>query len=259
MEKQISAFVLVEFLAGFLLPLLLIIASILLAIILDYVTIGRVDTRKRIKRFLPSVFFEEGKDYDYWVIEERFYFRLRKRDEHLKHKFRLWYSCDRTLSTWLLTGIVALSVLLCFSYFVDITVVEESTRSSCPADAGLYDCFNRTSFDYVDCGDEEVKMNVELIHCFRFLRFAVDTSLISSMAQTFAFYLVTVALFGRVFSAVKTLLHLHRTRVWGVVFLVVGGVAFALTIVFLAIEDRFQIQVNFLAVIQVSGSPVIWQ
>ena len=251
LEKNISAFVLVEFLAGFLLPLLLFVASVLLAIVLDYVTIGRVDSRKRIKRFLPSVVFEEGKDFDYWVIEERFYFKLEKRDEHLENKYGLWYSCDKTLSTWLLTGIVALSILLCLSFFVDITVVEETTLSSCPTDAGLYDCFNRSTFTFVDCADEQMRKNVELVHCFRFLRFAVDTSLISSIAQTLAFYLATVIIFGQVFSAIKTLLHLHRTRLWGVAFLVVGGVALILTIVFLAVEDTFQIQVNFIAVMQV--------
>ena len=241
-----------EFLSGFLLPLLLILASILLAIILDFVTIGRIDTRKGIKRFLSSVIFEEGKDFDYWVIEERFYFKLHKRDKHLKHKHGLWYSCDKTLSMWLLTGIIALSVLICFSFFVDITVVEEKTLSSCPDDAGLYNCFNRTSFNFVDCADDKVKQNVELVHCFRFLRFGEDTSLICSLTQTYIFYLIIVVIFGRVFTTVKTLLHLYRTRLWGVAFLVVGGVALVMTVMLLAIEDRFQIQVNFLCVMRVS-------
>ena len=250
-EKDISTFALVEFLAGFLLPLLLFVASVLLAIVLDYVTIGQIDARKRIKRFLPSVAFEEGKDFDYWVIEERFYFKLEKRDEHLETKYGLWYSCDKTLSTWLLTGIVALSVLLCLSFFVDITVVEETTRSSCPTDAGLYDCFNRSTFHFVDCANEQMRRQVELVHCFRFLRFTVNTNLVISALLTFVLYLVTVAIFGRVFSAVKTLLHLHRTRLWGVGFLVVGGLALVVTIFFLATEDYFQIQVKFLCVMQV--------
>ncbi|CAI8003938.1 hypothetical protein GBAR_LOCUS3801 [Geodia barretti] len=257
-EKDISAFILVGFLAGFLLPLLLFVASVLLAIVLDYVTIGRVDARKGIKRFLPSVVFEEGKDFDYWVIEERFYFKLEKRDQHLESKYGLWYSCDKTLSTWLLTGIVALSFLLCLSYFVDITVIEETTLSSCPNDTELYDCFNRSTFNFVDCADGEMRRNVELIHCFRFLRFAVDTHLITSIALTYAFYLVIVTMFGHVFTAMKTLLHLHRTRLWGVAFLVVGGVALVLTIVFLAVlEDTFpfpfpfHIQVTFITVMQV--------
>ena len=250
-EKQLSAFFLVEFLAGFLLPLLLFISSVLLAIVVEYVTIGRVDARKRIKRFLPTVVFEEGVESDYWVIEERFYFKLRRRDKHLTKNHGFWYSCDKSLSTWLLTGIVALSLLLSFSYFVDISVVEEETRSSCPVNAVEYDCFNRTSFNFVDCGDNEESERVELIHCFRFLRFAVDTNLITSFAQAFAFYLATVAVFGRVFSAVKTLLHLHRTRLWGMLFLVLGSTTFIITIIFLAIEDRFQIQVNVLSVLQV--------
>lgn len=248
-EKNIAAFGFVEFLAGILLPLLLFVASILLIIVVDYVTIGRVDARKRITRFLPSVVFEEGADNDYWVIEERFYFKLEKRDHHLSRGF--WYSCDRTLSTWLLTGIVALSLLLCFSYFVDVTVVEEETLTSCPVDRGEYDCFNRSTFNFVDCGNDDSVRNVELIHCFRFLRFAVDTNLITSLAQSFAFYLATVAFFGRAFSVVKTLLHLHRTRLWGLLFLVVGTLAFVVTVVFLVIEDRFQIQVNVLSVLQV--------
>ena len=248
-DKDISAFAIVEFLVGIMLPVFLLVGAILLAIVLDYVTIGRIDSRKRIHRFLPSVKYEEGRDNDYWVIEDRFYFKLDKRDEHLQHGF--CYSCDKKLSTWLLTGIVALSLLLCFSYFVDITVVEEDTLSSCPTDLGEYDCFNRTSFNFVDCADETQRKKVDLLHCFRFLRFAVDTSLISSLAQTFAFYLATVALFGHVFSSVKTLLHLHRTRMWGVGFVVVGALAFIVAVVFLFIEDRFEIQVNVLSILQV--------
>jgi hypothetical protein len=248
-EKNISAFALVEFLAGILLPVLLIVGSTLLAIVMDYITIGRVDARKRINRFLPSVMFEEGAKSDYWVIENRFYFKLDKRDNHFSHTF--CYSCDKTPSTWLLTCIVALSILLCLSYFVDITVVEEETLSACPLDFGEFDCFNGSSFNFVDCGNEEQRNYVELVHCFRFLRFAVDTSLITSLAQAFAFYLATVAVFGRVFSIVKALLHLHRTRLWGILFLVVGTAAFIITVVFLIVEDRFQIQVNVLSVLQV--------
>lgn len=249
LDKHIADFAVVEILAGFILPLLLFISVVLLGVLVEHVTIGRVDTRKRIKRFIPSVVFEEGVENDYWVIEDRFYFKLDKRSEHLKHG--VFYSCNRELSTWLLTAIVALSLLLCFSYFVDISVIEEQTLSSCPDDPGEYDCFNRTSFDFVDCGDEDQRNYVELIHCFRFLRFAVDTSFITGFAQSFAFYLATVAIFGRTFSIVKTLLHLHRTRLWGVLFLVIGGVAVILTIIFLAVEDRFQIQVDVLAVLQV--------
>lgn len=248
-DKNIAAFAFVELLAGILLPLLLFIGSILMVIVVDYVTIGRVDARKRITRFLPSVVFEEGAENDYWVIEERFYFELEKRDHHLSSGF--CYSCDKSLSTWLLTVIMGLSLLLCFSYFVDITVVEEDTLTSCPVDRGEFDCFNRSTFNFVDCGDEQVEQHVELIHCFRFLRFAVDTNLITSIAQSFAFYLATVAFFGQAFSAVKTLLHLHRTRLWGILFLVVGTLAFIVTVVFLFIEDRFQIQVNALSVLQV--------
>ena len=248
-EKNIAMFALVEFLAGILLPVLLIAGSILLAIVMDYITIGRVDARKRINRFLPSVVFEEGANFDYWVIEERFYFKLNKRDDHFSHTF--CYSCDKTPSTWLLTCIVALSILLCLSYFVDITVVEEQTLSACPEDVGEFDCFNKSSFNFVDCGDELESNNIELVHCFRFLRFAVDTNLITSLVQAFAFYLATVAVFGRVFSVVKSLLHVHRTRLWGILFLVVGTVAVIITVVFLIIEDRFQIQVNVLSVLQV--------
>ena len=255
LEKNIFSFVLVEFLAGFLLPLLLFVSSVLLAIILDFVTIGRVDVRKRIKHFLPSVDFEEGKEFDYWVIEDRFYFKLEKKDEHLKKHHGLWYSCDKTLSTWLLTGITALTILFCLAYFVDITVIEEKTMSSCPEDDGLYDCFNRSTFDFVDCADDNVTRHVELVHCFRFLKFGVDTNPISDIALTYTFYFVIVTMFSHVFSVVKTLLHLHRTRLWGVAFLVVGVVGFFVTIIFLAVEDEFQIQANFLNVMQVRSHP----
>ena len=248
-DKNLADFVVIEILVGIALPLFLFIGATLLAIVLDFVTIGRQDLRTSFHRFLPSVELLEGQKQDYWVIEDRFYFVLEKKRQHLKHG--CLYSCDKAHSTWLLAGIVSLSLLLSFSYFVDISVVEVMTRSSCPEEAGEYDCFNRTTFNFVDCEDEMQAEFVEQIHCFRFLRFAVDRSIISSVAQSFAFYLVIAAFFARIFSAVKVLLQLKPSRFWGVGFILLGGLAIVGAVVFLSVEDTFLIQVDTLSILQV--------
>ena len=249
-EKTVGAFVAVEVLAGAILPGFLFAGSALLSVVLEYLTWGKLDSRRDIHRLLSSVEFEKGLYYDYWIIEKQFYFRLNKKDHHAEHG--ICYSCDKKLSTWLLAAIVALSLLLAFTHFVDVTVVEEMTMSRCPADTGSFDCFNRTTFHFVDCADPDQRDSVQLVHCFRFLRFAVDTNLMSSLAESFAFLLVTTALFGRIFSAMRILLHLHHTRWWGLIFVVGGATVFCLLVVFLSVQDQFLVRVDVLSILQVT-------
>lgn len=192
---------------------------------------------------------QEGRSNDYWVIGDRFYFVLNKKKDH--EKCSCLYSCDRKCSTWLLAVIIILSFLLTFSYFIDVSVVEEVTRPTCPDRIGKFDCFNRTTFDFVDCENDTQSVFVEEIHCFRFLRFVVDKNIISSMAQSSAFYLFFVGFFGHIFSVVKVLLHLKACRFWGVVFIALGVLAIIGAAVLLGRGDYFLIQVNTIAICQV--------
>ena len=228
-QRTIDAYIIVELLVAIALPIFLFTSAILITIVLDYITVGHLDGRTAIKRFLPSVSFLEGEKNDYWVIENTFYFSLKKRAHRLDHN--CWYSVDHSPSTWFLTVIVCVSFHLAISYFVDITLDEQVTTGGCndPRADRSFDCFRAGTLDFVDCTDSDV--NATTIHCFKFHRFGVDVDLVSSFATAFAFYLATVAVFAHIFSVVKILLHIKPSKFWGVGFLLIGVIAFITAIV----------------------------
>ena len=230
---SVGPYVAVELLAAVVLPVLLFISTALTAVVLDYITVGRLDAHSGLNRFLPGLKYIIGKERNYWAIENTFYFALKKRKDRSKRS--CFYSFDHSFSTWILATIVALSVQLSFSYFVDISLDQQLTVDMCD-DTRLdssFDCFQTGTLNPVQCDNTTLRCfdepsgvflvcNITGFHCFKFLDFAVDRDLVSAIAETFALYLVSVHLFARIFSVVRVLLHVRPTRHWGVVFTTLG-------------------------------------
>ena len=247
-DKSVGSFLGVEFLAGLALPLFFFVACILLAVVLDFITIGHLDARQGLTRFLPGALqFVRGKANNYWVIEDTFYFKLKKRSDRLEHN--CFYSFDKTLATWHLATIVALSLLLAFSYFVDITIDQARTAISCSEVDRSYDCFNTSTLAHVDCVDD---IAGPLLYCFRFLRFGVDQDIISALSQSFAFYLVAVTFFVKIFSVVKVFLHLKPSRFWGVLFVGLGVLLLIATIIVFIVWIRGYASPSIVAIIRLN-------
>ena len=205
-------------------PILLIVSTALVAIVVDYITVGQLDMRKAICYILPSVTAQEGKENNYWTILDTFYFPLSKRPDRNKHGFL--YSCDKSRYTWYFSIVCALSILLVFSYFVDITVTEEFASTSCPSDT-TYVCFSQISYLYINCS-QALNSSVKSIICFKFLRFGVDVNLITALSQSFAFYMLITTFFAQIFTIVKALISIKPSRFWGIglilfSFLLIGG------------------------------------
>ena len=217
----------VEFIAAIVLPLCLFVCGILMAAVLDFITLGQVDLRLFIPKFLPVVKFESGTDKDgkvrdYWVIEDTFYFEV---PVHTHEENNFLCSFDRSSATWFLNGIVCLGIHLAVAYFVDTTLdIQTSVRSpeECDTIDSTYQCFEAGSLLNVTCGD---RFN-GTIHCFKFLRFGVDMDLIMAIATTYAFYLVASTAFTSLLSAVKIILHIKPSKWWGLGFFFAGLLAF---------------------------------
>lgn len=231
-DRTVVPFVIVELLVAIAFPFLIFASGVIMANVVDFLTLGQADARAALPRFLRSVKFEKGETYDYWVIEDNFYFQLEKRKNREKHGF--CYSCYPNFSTWVLVGIVSLSINLAISYFADITLDMQVSVNSCDDDRidRTFSCFNSSSLAFVDCIDNT---NVELIHCFKFYRFGVDTNLIQAFSTTFAFYLVTSALFGRVFLILKVFLHLSQRKVWGALVIIIGVLMFIGSVIIIVV------------------------
>ena len=222
-ENVIWPFIVVEAIVGIVCPLLMYIGTLLFAVVIDYVTMGRVDARKAIHSLLPSVHLLKANDNEYWVIKDTFYYLIRERPANRPVDDKT-PSCDKlSRATVYFIIIIGLSFGLSTSYFMNRTIVEQTNTRECKSDLH-YDCFvlEEERWVYVDCSDNDTLSRHTFIHCYTFLRFAIDNNPISSLAESFAFYLATVAFFGQAFGVVKILLRLRPTRLWGVWFIVIG-------------------------------------
>jgi len=221
-ENVIWPFITVEVVVGLVCPLLMYTGTLLFGVVLDYVTIGRIDARKGVHTLLPSVQLVKADENEYWVVKDTFYFFIRKRPVDYKIP-----SCniarEFSRATIYFVIIIGLSFGLATSYFMNRTIVEQANTRECRSDLH-YDCFvfEDESWTYVDCMDNETLSKHSFIHCYTFLRFGIDNNPISVLAEAFAFYLATVAFFGQVFGVVKILLRLRPSRYWGIPFILIG-------------------------------------
>ena len=217
---------------GIVCPLLMYIGVLLFTFVLDYVTVGRIDARKAVHTVLPSVQLLKARENEYWVIKNTFYYLIRKRPQNSQMSSTAWKFSRATIYFIIIIG---LSFGLATSYFMNRTIVEQVNTRECRSDLH-YDCFvlEDDRWVYVDCNDSVTLSRHSFIHCYTFLRFAIDNNPISSLAEAFAFHLATVAFFGQVFGIVKILLRLRPSRLWGIWFvlggLIVMGVALFLMI-----------------------------
>lgn len=255
-----SAFVGVEILAGLALPTFLFVGGTLLAVVLDFITFGHLDPHQGLTRFIPgAIKYEKGSKNDYWVIEDTFYFKLKKhdkldglardQDKNELAKYTCFHSCDKNLATWHLATVVALSMLLAISYFVDITIDQAVTAGSCRDVPRTFECFNVSTLAHVDC---RTNVTGVALYCFRFLQFGVDQDIIAALSQAFAFYLLTVQAFVKTFSVVKVFLHVKPTRFWGALFLIVGVVLLIGMVILSIIWIRGYVSPSVVAIIRLN-------
>lgn len=249
-ENVIWPFITVEAIVGLACPFLMYIGIILFGVVLDYVTNGRIDARKAVHTVLPSVQLLKAEQNEYWVIKDTFYFLIRKRPQGERTSCTTAWDCSRATIYFVI--IIGLSFGLATSYFMNRTIVEQVNTRECRNDLH-YDCFvlEDNRWMYVDCSDNETLSRHSFIHCYTFLRFAIDNNPISSLAEAFAFHLVTVGFFGQVFGIVKILLRLRPSRLWGIWFVLIGLVVIAVSLFLIFFRSSFSIHRDVIGCFQI--------
>ena len=250
-ENVIWPFITVEVIVGLVCPLLMYIGVLLFAVVLDYITAGRIDARKGVHSVLPSVQLLKAEENEYWVIKNTFYYLIRKRPQNINtSSCTTGWDCSRATIYFII--IIGLSFGLATSYFMNRTIVEQVNTRECRSDLH-YDCFvlEDNRWVYVDCNDTETLSEHSFIHCYTFLRFAIDNNPISTLAEAFAFYLATVAFFGQVFGIVKILLHLRPSRLWGVWFVLLGVVVMGVALFLIFFQGSFSLHRDVIGCFQV--------
>ena len=259
-----TVYIVVEVLVGLITPTIAIISASLYSVFLEYVTQGSLDARVIITRLLPVVKLVKGLRSQYWVIGNRFYFEIKKLDFSSRHdeedtdgnddddSVPCTKYCSRTPSTWILAIIVSLGFLLSTSYFMNENITEQITVRSCPHSSIETDCFNQTTFDYVDCSDPDVSNTTyELLHCFRFLRFGRDTDIIGGVSRSFAFYLATLAFFTSAFHIANVLINFLPTKLWGVGFIIISILMVGAGLTVMLTREAVLLQLDIIQVFQV--------
>ena len=218
--KDVSTFVAVEVLTAVVLPISIFVGTILFSIVLDFITVGHLDMRIIIPRFVRDVRIESGKKNDYWVIDDTIYYPLKKKNDRMKHKL-CCYSIDGSPATWFLTVIVCTGFNLAISIFVDMTLDRQVTVNSCdsPLIDRSFDCFNGSTLNFVDCVNNN---QTQLLHCFKFIRFGVETDFVSAISAAYFIFLLTMAIFSHIYFVMRNLLRIKPTRYWGVGFSLLG-------------------------------------
>ena len=217
-EKSVATFIIVDILVALALPIFLCTSIASFAVVIEYITIGHLDLRTIIPRLIGLVKFEDGKKFDYWVIDNLFYYPLMKKED--RSDKGCWFSVDKSPATWFLAIIIGTAFNLAISYFVDLTLDTQITVTSCddPLIDRTYDCFSASTLKYVDCVDNKAAV----LHCFKFHRFGVDTNFTIAISTSYAFYLVTMATFKHILTVVRNLVHVKPSRYWGVGLLGIG-------------------------------------
>ena len=226
-QRSIAFFLIVDILTTILLPTLLCTGFGFFAVVVDYITVGHIDLRIIIPQVMPIVELESGDKYDYWVIINTFYFPLRKRNDRIRHGF--FYSFDTSPATWFLVAIIFSAIYLTLSLFIDITLDEQRSVTSCDSEFidPSFDCFSAISFEFVDCANVTGE---RLLHCFKFLEFGLESNVLMAISSAYAFYLLAIRIFMQMFYAVHDLLKIRPTRLWGVGFLILGVILYAASI-----------------------------
>lgn len=261
-DKDVGVYILVEVVVGLLSPILAIVSAILFSVFFEYVTQGSLDARVFITRLLPVVKLVRGDAKQYWVIESRFYFEINKLDTSSREdceddeegsRVPCNKYCSRTPSTWILAIIVSLAFLLSISYFMNANITEQISLQSCPHSSSMEtDCFNSTNFEYIDCSDPEIENTTfTILHCFRFLRFGRDTDVIGGVSRAFAFYLATLAFFTSAFHVANILINFIPSRLWGLVFMVLGLLTIGAGLTVLFTREAVLLQLDVIQVFQV--------
>ena len=235
-ENVIWPYIVVEVIVGLVCPLLLYVGIVLFAVVIDYVTLGRIDARKAVHTVLPSVELVIASDNEYWSIKNTFYFLIRKRPTQKRSSCTSLVEFSRATIYFVI--IIGLSFGVTTSYFMNRTIVEQVNTRECMEDLH-FDCFVRDNGDwrYVDCADNATLARFSFIHCYTFLRFGVDNNPIASLAESFAFYLAMVGFFGQAFGVVKILLRLRPSRLWGIWFAVIGIIVVGVSIYLMASQE----------------------
>ena len=228
----------VQILGGFLCPIFMTIAVGILAVVMLYITSGRLDFRFTMQFLIPGVEFrtaipantsgpEEEVKFDFWLIAHRFFIKA----EHKSFEDptgSLKDYVDKTLSTWLLTGIVVLSVLLATSYLINTTIVFQG-YIKLPVSLDI--CQSRycikESMELVNCTMLQNFTSERRIYCFWFLETDDRLQLLKSVGVAWGLLLATLAFFKIFFILASLVNEIYHSRFWGIVFVAIGLIAFA--------------------------------
>ena len=261
-EKRVYTFFVVQVLMGIVCPLLFILFLFISVFVIRIITHNQMKAEKLIPGLMTFVSFKEGKRFSFWVIADRFYFKIKSNEtsQSIGQKVPI-FSIVRRSSLGISTNVASLCIILiisvtfilAFTYAVSRSMVESKTFDSCeqaqnePRD---FDCYTDDTFkgSFVNCTD--IMFSDTAIVCYRFLKLGSSSDPIGAMIQAVFLYIACDKFLSVLFRLVTALYSFRKTKLWGIIITVMGTLMLLASITSLAWFLLVNSSANFLQNIQ---------
>ena len=268
-------FAVVDFASGILAPMLFLSSITVGSFLLSYFTRQQISLRSAITPLLGSVrLFEHPDGAEYWLVGSRFKYELRnkrgKGDWLSKHPW-----IEAQYSTWAFWLVICLTILFSFTQFISLTVIAEQTSSTCITDFDCFLSFKLFEFEHIICptGPNNtiditfmrnntivLLPNNTLFYCFQYLDFAIGNNLLLALGETYSLYLFGLALFYRLFNAFAVLIQIKKTRMWGIILILIGVLGFIMIFLLYFLIGFYTFQfdiIRFFEILLFSGYMIV--
>ena len=237
-------YVLVQVLGSVISPVAGCVGVAMWAIVIHFLSGGQIDPRAFVTYANPAVVYtcvnditdpdrvttDTTIDYNYWVISDHYIIRLTSGQPSVPTD-KISSYIDHSPTTWLIFGSIVLALLLAMNYFVNAVLVD-STIVGVPPKKGECEglnCFANWNTQLVDCTDDTTYAGKSYLHCYSFS--AHEREFWESISISFGLHAAFMATFKVLFVIASVTLNVFRTKVWGVLFILIGAAGVIITIV----------------------------
>ena len=220
----------VQLMFGIIVPVLLAFSIVPINAALRFVTYDRVDIRKMMPKLLPFICFKAGKNHNYWVAINTFYFQINE-DYRVtieeKDKRKWYHLCDTSKSTVIIFFMLMINFLLAWAVLVSNTVINDFGPESCDeltnTQIARAVCIKLgTNVGLVNCSTPEGVATGGPLLCFMFLRVSEFTEFLTPLTKAVVVYFIAERAIAIMFEAMRFVYLFHKSRVWAVMVIVAG-------------------------------------
>ena len=234
---------------GVICPALLILFIFVSVFVLRIITQNKIKAEKLIPGLMTFVSFKEGDRFWFWVVVDRFYFKIKNNEHHIPSRKKKIISCHNNVASWCIVIIISVTIILSFSFFVSESFTESESADTCAqalTKPNGFDCFD-SRWTFVDCNEANVSDHTRLT-CYRFLTVEDNSDYLRALIQALFIYIACDKFLSVLFRLVTALYSFRKTKLWGIIIVTAGVIMLIISIgstfVFLLVRNDNNILSN---------------